>query len=115
MRRQVFLDVIGDRTRTSTFVRPAELHQSHAVLAANVTKRSDMQAGRRWKFSKPTRISRSCRWPRHHVKGYVANIRTMMRHRIQDLNYRDPFAGAQISLPKCLQGRRSPAKASASR
>jgi hypothetical protein len=32
--------------------------------------------------------------------GYVANIKTMMRHGMQDHKYRDPFAGAQLSYPK---------------
>jgi hypothetical protein len=34
------------------------------------------------------------------AKGYVANVKTMMRHGMQDHKYRDPFADAQLSYPK---------------
>ena len=35
--------------------------------------------------------------------GYLANLRTMMRHAMQDLEYRDPFAGAKISYPQAYR------------
>jgi hypothetical protein len=101
LRRQVFIDVIGDRTPDQYF--PSDLQtfvNRMQYWPANVTKRSQMQdrstleileANKNFEL-KPMAENTM-------MHGYIANIRTMMRHRIQDLNYRDPFAGAKISLP----------------
>lgn len=105
LRRQVFLDVVGDRTPDQYF--PSDLQNfvnRMQYWPANVTKRSDMQgrstlgileANKNFELQPMAENTM--------MKGYVANIRTMMRYRIQDLNYRDPFAGAQISLPKAYK------------
>lgn len=101
LRRQVFLDVIGDRTPDKYF--PSDLQNfvnRMQYWPANVTKRADMQNRSTLEILEANKhFELQPMAENTMMKGYVANIRTMMRHRIQDLNYRDPFAGAKISLP----------------
>jgi hypothetical protein len=105
LRRQVFLDVIGDRTPDRYF--PSDLQNfvnRMQYWPANVTKRADMQGRSTLEILEANKnFELQPMAENTMMKGYVANIRTMMRYRIQDLNYRDPFAGAQISLPKAYK------------
>ncbi|WLA74058.1 hypothetical protein QIH77_02135 [Bradyrhizobium diazoefficiens] len=105
LRRQVFLDVVGDRTPDQYF--PSDLQNfvnRMQYWPANVTKRSDMQGRSTLEILEANKnFELQPMAENTMMKGYVANIRTMMRHRIQDLNYRDPFASAQISLPKAYK------------
>jgi len=105
LRRQVFLDVIGDRTPDQYF--PSDLQNfvnRMQYWPANVTKRADMQGRSTLEILEANKnFELQPMAENTMMKGYIANIRTMMRYRIQDLNYRDPFAGAQISLPKAYK------------
>ena len=105
LRRQVFLDVIGDRTPDRYF--PSDLQNfvnRMQYWPANVTKRADMQGRSTLEILEANKnFELQPMAENTMMKGYVANVRTMMRHRIQDLNYRDPFAGARISLPKAYK------------
>jgi len=102
LRRQTFIDVIFDATpdqyypsRLQSFVNQMQF------FPANVTKRSEMagkttleilEANKSFELAPPMALNTM-------QGGYVANIRTMMRHAMQDLNYRDPFADAKITYP----------------
>ncbi len=101
LRRQVFLDVIGDRTPDEYF--PSDLQSfvnRMQYWPANVTKRSAMQGRSTLEILEANKnFALKPMAENTMMNGYLANIRTMMRHLIQDLNYRDPFAGAKISLP----------------
>jgi hypothetical protein len=105
LRRQVFLDAIGDRTPDQYF--PSDLQNfvnRMQYWPANVTKRADMQDRSTLEILEANKnFELQPMAENTMMKGYIANIRTMMRYRIQDLNYRDPFAGAQISLPKAYK------------
>jgi len=106
LRRQTFIDVIGDRPVDKYF--PSHLQDyvnQMQYWPANVIKRGDMQgkptletleSNRHFEIA-PAMAKKTM------ADGYLANIRTMMRHRIQDLNYRDPFAGAKISYPQAYR------------
>ena len=103
LRRQVFLDLIGDRTPDEYF--PSDLQafiNKMQHFPSNVTKRSDfagkstaeiLEANKDFAIAPPMAKNTM-------AKGYVANVKTMMRHGMQDHKYRDPFAGAQLSYPK---------------
>jgi hypothetical protein len=101
LRRQVFLDVIGDRTPDEYF--PSDLQtfvNRMQYWPSNVTKRSAMQSRSTLEILEENKnFTLKPMAENTMMNGYIANIRTMMRHRIQDLNYRDPFFGAKISLP----------------
>ena len=101
LRRQVFLDVIGDRTPDEYF--PSDLQtfvNRMQYWPSNVTKRSAMEGRSTLEILEENKnFTLKPMAENTMMNGYIANIRTMMRHLIQDLNYRDPFAGAKISLP----------------
>ena len=105
LRRQLFLDVIGDRTPDRYY--PSDLQtfvNRMQYWPANVTKRSDMRGRSTLEILEANKnFELQPMAENTMMKGYVANIRTMMRHRIQDLNYRDPFAGAKLSLPQAYK------------
>ena len=102
-RRKTFLDLIGDRTPDEYF--PSDLQSfvnKMQHFPSNVTKRADfagkstaeiLEANKGFAMAPPMAKKTM-------EDGYVANIRTMMRHGMQDHNYRDPFAGAKLSYPK---------------
>jgi hypothetical protein len=107
LRRKTFIDVLGDRLVTEYFPRDLQAYVSAMRFwPANVTKRfggdskpglddwdtKDVLAGNADLHEKP--MARNTM-----SDGYLANNRTMMRHGLRDYNYRDPFAGAQISWP----------------
>lgn len=103
LRRQVFLDLLGDRTPDKYF--PSDLQDfvnRMQRFPSNVTKRADfagkstaeiLEANKDFAIA-PAMAKKTM------ADGYVANIKTMMRHGMQDHKYRDPFAGAQLSYPK---------------
>ena len=105
LRRQVFLDVIGDRTPDQYY--PSDLQtfvNRMQYWPANVTKRSDMQGMSTLEILEANRDFALQPMAENTMRnGYIANIRTMMRHRIQDLKYQDPFAGAKFSLPQAYK------------
>jgi hypothetical protein len=71
---------------------------------ANVTKRSDMEGKSTLEILEANNNFRLQPMAQNTLRGgYIANVRTMMRHRIQDLKYQDPFAGAKISMPKAYK------------
>ncbi|WMT73464.1 hypothetical protein [Bradyrhizobium sp. Ash2021] len=108
LRRQMFLDVIGDRTPNQYY--PSDLQifvNKMQYWPANVTKRSDMQDRSTLEILEANKnFAMKPMAENTMMNGYIANIRTMMRHRIQDLNYRDPFAGAKVSLPQAYKAPR---------
>jgi hypothetical protein len=108
LRRQVFLDVIGDRTPDQYY--PSDLQtfvNKMQYWPANVTKRSEMEGRSTLEILEANKDFALQPMAENTMNnGYIANIRTMMRHRIQDLNYRDPFAGAKISLPQAYKAPR---------
>jgi hypothetical protein len=103
LRRQTFIDVVGDRPVDQYYPRDLQTFVNRMQYwPANVAKRGDMigkstleilESNRQFEVA-PAMAKKTM------TDGYLANIRTMMRHRIQDLNYRDPFAGAKISYPQ---------------
>lgn len=105
LRRQVFLDVIGDHA-------PDQYYPSHLQTfvnrmqywPANVTKRSEMDGKSTLEILEANKNFGLQPMAENTMRnGYIANIRTMMRHRMQDLKYQDPFAGAAISLPQAYK------------
>lgn len=105
LRRQVFLDLIGDRTPDQYF--PSDLQtfvNRMQYWPANVTKRSDMEGKSTQEILEANANFRLQPMAQNTLRGgYIANIRTMMRHRIQDLKYQDPLAGAKISMSKAYK------------
>jgi hypothetical protein len=105
LRRQLFLDVIGDRTPDQYY--PSDLQtfvNKMQYWPANVTKRSDMEGMSTLEILEANRDFALQPMAENTMRnGYIANIRTMMRHRIQDLKYQDPFAGAKFSLPQAYK------------
>jgi hypothetical protein len=105
LRRHVFLDLIGDRTPDQYY--PSDLQtfvNRMQYWPANVTKRSDMEGKSTLEILESNKNFRLQPMAQNTLRGgYIANVRTMMRHRIQDLNYQDPFAGAKISMPKAYK------------
>jgi hypothetical protein len=105
-RRQVFLDLIGDR-------RPEEYYPSDLQTfvnkmqcwPSNVTKRGELaglstleilEVNKNFAIAPPMAKKTM-------ADGYLANIRTMMRHGMQDHKFRDPFAGAKVSYPQAYR------------
>jgi hypothetical protein len=105
LRHQVFLDLIGDRTPDQYY--PSDLQtfvNRMQYWPANVTKRSDMEGKSTLDILEANKNFQLQPMAQNTLRGgYIANIRTMMRHRIQDLKYQDPFAGAKISMPKAYK------------
>lgn len=105
LRRQVFLDIIGDRTPDQYY--PSDLQtfvNRMQYWPSNVTKRSDMEGKSTLEILESNKEFLLLPMAQNTLRGgYIANIRTMMRHRIQDLKYQDPFAGAKISMPKAYK------------
>jgi len=105
LRRQVFLDLIGDRTPDQYY--PSDLQtfvNRMQYWPANVTKRSDMDGKSTLEILESNKNFRLQPMAQNTLRGgYIANVRTMMRHRIQDLKYQDPFAGSKISMPKAYK------------
>jgi hypothetical protein len=105
LRRQVFLDLIGDRTPDQYY--PSDLQtfvNRMQYWPANVTKRSDMEGKSTLEILEENKNFRLQPMAQNTLRGgYIANVRTMMRHRIQDLKYQDPFAGSKISMPKAYK------------
>ncbi len=99
LRRQAFLDVVGDRTPDKYFPSHLQAFVSRMQYwPANVTKRADMEG-------KSTRdvLEENKTFALKTMKdSYVANVRTMMRYSMQDNHYRDPFAGVKIAYPQTL-------------
>lgn len=105
LRRQVFLDVIGDRTPDQYY--PSDLQtfvNKMQYWPANVTKRSEMEGRSTLEILEANRDFALQPMAENTMRnGYIANIRTMMRHRIQDLKYQDPLSGAKFSLPQAYK------------
>jgi hypothetical protein len=106
LRRHVFMDVIGDRTPEGYYPRDQQAFVNRMQpWPANVTKRGDLagmstleilEANKNFGIAPPMAKKTM-------ADGYLANIRTMMRHGMQDHQYRDPFAGAKISYPQAYR------------
>jgi hypothetical protein len=104
LRRQTFLDVIGDATPDHYVPSDLQTYVNRMrCWPANVSKRGEMagkttleilEANKQFKLKPMTRNTMQ--------GGYVTNIRTMMRYGMPDHHYRDPFAGAQITYPETL-------------
>jgi hypothetical protein len=103
LRRQVFLDLIGDRTPDKYF--PSDLQtfvNKMQHFPSNVSKRSDfagMSTQQILESNKDFTIA-SAMAKKTMSEGYLANVKTMMRHGMADFKYHDPFAGAKLSYPK---------------
>lgn len=103
LRRQVFLDLVGDRTPDKYF--PSDLQtfvNKMQHFPSNVSKRSDfagmsthqiLEANKNFTIA-PAMAKKTM------SDGYVANVKTMMRHGMSDYKYHDPLAGAKLSYPK---------------
>ncbi len=103
-RRQVFIDVIGDRAPDQYFPSHLQTFVNRIqFLPANVTKRADMQGKPTLEILEENKTFALKPMALKTVKdGYVANVRTMMRHGMQDHHYRDPFAGVKLTYPQTL-------------
>jgi hypothetical protein len=105
MRRQVALDVMLDKYVDEFF--PSDL-QSYVTKMqfwpSNVTKREDM-AGKTTLENLEANMNFALKpMARKTMEdGYVANLRTMMRHGMMDHRYHDPFAAAKITYPQALR------------
>jgi integrase len=101
MRRDIFIDLIGDH--------PVDTYNGSDLQAfvnllkfwpANVTKRKDaakltpreLIESNRDLHLQPLKLKSL-------KEGYVAGIKAMMRHKMGDYEYRDPFAGVRIHWP----------------
>lgn len=105
LRRQLFLDIVGDRTPDQYF--PSDLQSfvnRMQYWPGNVSKRSEMEGKSTLEILEANKNFSLQPMAQNTLRGgYIANVRTMMRHKIQDLKYQDPFAGAKISLPKAYK------------
>lgn len=103
LRRQVFLDLIGDRAPDKYFPRDLQAFVNKMQhFPSNVSKRTDvagMSTHQILEANKDFTIAPAMA-KKTMTDGYVANVKTMMRHAMLDYNYHDPFAGAKISYPK---------------
>lgn len=104
LRRQTFLDVIGDRRVDAYYPRDLQDYVIRmSRWPANVTKRigmSDLTTKEILEANaKGTYLTIRLKTLRD---GYVANVRTMMRAGMADHDYRDPFAGVVLRWPKHL-------------
>jgi hypothetical protein len=103
LRRQVFIDLIGDRTPDNYFPRDLQAFVNKMQhFPSNVSKRSDcagMSTHQILEANKGFTIAPAMA-EKTMTDGYVANVKTMMRHAMLDYNYHDPFAGAKLSYPK---------------
>lgn len=104
MRSKTFLDLIGDRPVDRYYPRDLQAYINQMQFwPQNVTKRKAFEGqsareiilANQGLMMKP--ISRKAL-----EDGYVANIKTILRHGIADYNYRDPVAGAKLSWPQNL-------------
>jgi hypothetical protein len=105
LRRQTALEVLGDKPVDEYYPSDLQTYVNKMQFwPGNVTKRGDMKgrsvlemldANRNFAFKPMARKTME--------DGYVANMRTMMRHGMADHRYRDPFAGAQITYPQTLR------------
>ena len=105
LRRQTALDVLGEKPVDEYY--PSELQtyvNKMQFWPGNVTERDDMpekttlevlEANKNFAL-KPMALKTM-------KDGYVANLRTMMRHGMADHRYHDPFAGAKITYPQTLR------------
>ncbi len=104
LRRQTFLDVVGDRPVTEYF--PSDLQDYVSAMQfwpANATKRAELADRSIRQILEENKDLKLKPLARKTMKeGYVANIRTMMRHGMQNHRYRDPFAGAKLKYPAIL-------------
>ena len=104
LRRQVFLDVVGDRAPDAYF--PSNLQtfvNRMQYWPANVSKRADMGGKSTLEILEDNKLfALKPMALKTMTDGYVANVRTMMRHGMHDHHYRDPFAGAKIAYPLTL-------------
>jgi hypothetical protein len=102
LRRQVFLDLIGDRA-PDKYLRDLQAFVNKMQhFPSNVSKRSDfagMSTQQILEANKDFTIAPAMA-KKTMTDGYVANVKTMMRHTMLDYNYHDPFAGAKLSYPK---------------
>ena len=102
LRRKTFIDLLGDRPIDQYY--PSDLQSYVAEMQwwpGNVTKRSVMEGmSTRQILDESKRQNLPPMALKTIQDGYVTNIRTMGRHRMQDLRYRDPFAGAKIVWPQ---------------
>jgi integrase len=105
LRRQTFLDVVGDRPANEYF--PSDLQNyinKMQYWPANVTKRGASDGKSILEILEENKGLAQKPLARKTLQdGYVANIRTMMRHGMADFRYQDPFAGAQLRWPQVLQ------------
>ncbi|MGN6488679.1 MAG: hypothetical protein ACTHLT_12805 [Devosia sp.] len=102
MRRQTFLDLIGDRPVDG--YTPADLQNYVTAMQywpANSTKRSQFQGMTTQQVLDANRGLQLAPLKRKSLQdGYVANIRTMMRYWMAEKGYRDPFAGVRLRWPR---------------
>ncbi len=101
LRRQTFLDLIGDRPVDCYSPKDLQDYVSRMKFwPANSTKRAEFAdrtteqilAANRDMHLQPLAL-KTLR------DGYVANIKTMMRYQMTGLGYRDPFAGVRLRWP----------------
>ncbi len=105
LRRQTFIDVMGDRPIDR--YRPSDLQtyvNRMQFWPANVRKRGDIGDKTTLEILETNKsLTIKPMALKTMQDGYVANVRTMARHGMTDLGYRDPFGGAKISWPAILR------------
>jgi hypothetical protein len=105
MRRQTALDVMLDKYVDEYF--PSDLQNyvnKMQFWPGTVTKRDDMAGKSTLEILEVNKNFALKPMARKTMEdGYVANLRTMMRHGLMDHRYRDPFAGAKITYPQTLR------------
>ena len=104
MRRRTFIELIGDRAVDEYYPRDLQSYVAQMQFwPANATKTANFKEATAREIIEANRDrSRKPISLKSLQDGYVANIRTMMRHGMADHDYRDPFAGAKISWPNGL-------------
>src|SRR5690606_39497613 len=101
LRRQTFLDLIGDRPvdcyspkDLQDYVSRMKFWPANSTMRVEFTGRTTEQilAATQDMHMQPLAL-KTLR------DGYVANIKTMMRYQMTDKGYRDPFAGVRLRWP----------------
>lgn len=106
LRMKTFVELIGDKP-VDTYT-PKDLQDYVNIMQfwpANTTKRAQFDGLSTRQICEANRSLTELPLARKTMQeGYVANIRTMMRHSMTTYGYRDPFAGVKLRYPGTLRG-----------
>jgi len=106
LRRQTFLDIVADRPVDR--YSPKDLQDYINIMQfwpANTTKRAafnNLSAKQICDINRSLELKPLAR--KTLEEGYVANLKTMMRHGMGIYGYQDPFANASLRFPGTLRG-----------